>query len=179
MSTPPRVLVVGAGAAGSAAAVRLARAGAVEVMVVGAEPRMPYNRTTVNKGLLAGAVADDDITLSDLDELPVQWLLGRRATALDAVRRSVKLDGGATINADAIVLATGAHPRTLPASVAPAIGDRVVSLRTAEDTHRLRHLHLRAYDQADHRRLAAPWRHRTSGTRQPGRPPLRRRTARR
>ncbi|WP_373321636.1 NAD(P)-binding protein [Micromonospora okii] len=41
--TRPRVLVVGAGAAGSAAAAELARAGTVDVVVVGAEPRIPNN----------------------------------------------------------------------------------------------------------------------------------------
>ncbi|WP_028280216.1 hypothetical protein [Arthrobacter sp. H5] len=63
-------LIVGGGAARSSAAQAIHQTGDnVEVIVVGAEDRPPYNRTTVNKGLLSGAVNVEDIGLPGM-ELP-------------------------------------------------------------------------------------------------------------
>ena len=58
-------MVVGAGAAGSAAAAVLPGAGSRSSWSGCGRP--PYNRTTVNKGLLSGAVSGADIGLPDLD----------------------------------------------------------------------------------------------------------------
>ena len=110
-----RVLVVGAGAAGSAAATVLAQAAAeLEVEIVGAEDRLPYNRTTVNKGLLSGAVDAAGIALPGMDLPGVTWRLGERVVHLDPMNRSVRLAGGEQLTADAVVLAVGARPRRLP-----------------------------------------------------------------
>nr|WP_176946491.1 FAD-dependent oxidoreductase [Blastococcus aurantiacus] len=132
-----RVLVVGAGAAGSAAATVLAQAaGELEVVVVSAEDRLPYNRTTVNKGLLSGAVDDASIALPGMDLPGVTWRLGERVVHLDPVDRSVRLAGGEQLTADAIVLAVGASPRPVP-GLGPA-ADRILTLRSAADTAQLR-----------------------------------------
>lgn len=144
------VVVVGAGAAGSAAAVALRRpttgtgagagAGAVAVTVIGAEGRLPYNRTTVNKGLLSGAVDDDGIALPAMTDAGVHWWTGSVAQSLDIDQRQLTLRDGTRLRADAIVLATGATPRPLPAAVEDDARARVLTLRTAEDTRRLRAL---------------------------------------
>jgi 3-phenylpropionate/trans-cinnamate dioxygenase ferredoxin reductase component len=132
-----RVLVVGAGAAGSAAATVLAQAAAeLEVVIVGAEDRLPYNRTTVNKGLLSGAVDDAGIALPGMDLPGVTWRLGERVVHLDPVNRSVRLAGGEQLSADAVVLAVGARPRRLP--VEAPDGNQLLTLRSADDTARLR-----------------------------------------
>lgn len=146
MRQPMQVVVVGAGAAGSAAAAALREnAQAVgetdlKVTVVGAEDRLPYNRTTVNKGLLAGAVDDAGITLPGMADLVVNWRTGSVAEALDAATLVVTLRDGTRLQGDAVVLATGAVPRPLPAPVEDAARHRVLQLRTAADTHRLRAL---------------------------------------
>lgn len=62
-------LIVGGAAARSSAAQAIQTGDNVEVIVVGAEDRPPYNRTTVNKGLLSGAVNVEDIGLPGM-ELP-------------------------------------------------------------------------------------------------------------
>ena len=109
-----RVLVVGAGG-GSAAATVLAQAPAeLEVDIVGAEDRLPYNRTTVNKGLLSGAVDAAGIALPGMDLPGVTWRLGECVVHLDPMNRSVRLAGGEQLSADAVVLAVGARPRRLP-----------------------------------------------------------------
>lgn len=136
-----RVLVVGAGAAGSAAAAALSQADAtLEVAVVGAEDRLPYNRTTVNKGLLSGAVDDDGIPLPGMDLPRVTWRLGKRVAQLDPTERRVRLADGEQLSADAVVLALGALPRRLPSSVEGTAAGRVLTLRSAADTARLRAL---------------------------------------
>jgi 3-phenylpropionate/trans-cinnamate dioxygenase ferredoxin reductase subunit len=139
MAERQRVVVVGAGAAGSAAATALKQgAPRLDVVVVGAEERLPYNRTTVNKGLLTGAVGDHEVVLPGLDDLGVSWQLGQRVRSVDPPARLVELADGSRITADAIVLATGADPRPLPAAIEPAAAERVLTMRTASDTSRLR-----------------------------------------
>ncbi|GAB3252448.1 NAD(P)/FAD-dependent oxidoreductase [Arthrobacter pigmenti] len=136
-----RILIVGGGGAGSAAAQALQQAEPnVEVVVVGAEDQLPYNRTTVNKGLLSGAVKTEDIGLPGMDLPGVHWQIGRRAVGLNTASRTVELDDGRTIDADAVLLAPGAAPRKLPASVTDENHTRVVTLRNLADTHRLREL---------------------------------------
>ncbi len=136
-----RVVIVGAGGAGSATAVAVARAAPeVEVIVLGAEGRAPYNRTTVNKGLLSGAVDDADVALPGMDGLGIHWRTATVARSLHAAGPAVELADGTWLGADVVVLATGATPRTLPAPVEESVRDRVLTLRTAADTARLRGL---------------------------------------
>ncbi len=139
MTTTRRVLVVGAGGAGSAAAAALSRADVgVEVVVVGEEPRMPYNRTTVNKGLLSGAVNDDGVALPDMHLPGVSWRTGSRAVRLDPEARQVTLADGDRLEADALIIATGARPRSLSLELSEPVRDRFVTLRSVQDTARLR-----------------------------------------
>lgn len=136
-----RVVIVGAGGAGSATAVAVARAATeVEVIVLGAEGRAPYNRTTVNKGLLSGAVDDAGVALPGMDGLGIDWRTATVARSLHAAGPAVELADGTWLGADVVVLATGATPRTLPAPVEEGVRDRVLTLRTAADTARLRGL---------------------------------------
>ena len=139
MKSTRRVLVVGAGGAGSAAAAALSRAGTgVQVVVVGEEPRLPYNRTTVNKGLLSGAVNDDDVALPGMVLPGVTWRTGSRAVRLDPTERAVTMADGDRLEADAVIVATGARPRSLGVSLHGPVPDRVLTLRSAQDTAQLR-----------------------------------------
>ena len=92
------VVVVGAGAAGSAAAVAVRGAApTADVVVVGAEEWGPYNRTTVNKGLLSGAVDDVGIALPGIDRIGIDWRTGTGARSLDARARIVELGDGSPL----------------------------------------------------------------------------------
>jgi len=131
MTSPGHVVVVGAGLAGLRTIEDLRGRGyAGPVTLVGAEPRLPYDRPPLSKKLMTGAL--DDTTLRpDLDSLQVEVRLAERAVALaDGV---LATDGGEHAF-DALVLATGATPVTLP-------GDgRQHVLRTIEDALELRGL---------------------------------------
>src|SRR5262249_29872064 len=65
----------------------------------------------------------------------LEWMLGRRATALDVGARVVTLDDGTPLRFDGLVIATGATPRTLAGADAFA-GIHV--LRTLDDSLALR-----------------------------------------
>jgi NADPH-dependent 2,4-dienoyl-CoA reductase/sulfur reductase-like enzyme len=110
-----RVVVVGAGPAGWAAATELRRLGFTgDVLVFGAEPLGPYDRTACSKGLLSGQLVERDVRL-DLTAGPdVRWQPGERAVGLDVVAQRVDLDGGQSCAYDGLIIATGSRP-TLPA----------------------------------------------------------------
>jgi 3-phenylpropionate/trans-cinnamate dioxygenase ferredoxin reductase component len=133
--TVRQVVVAGAGVAGLRAAQALRRRGyAGELTLVGAERWRPYQRPPLSKALLAGAV-EPDSCLIESEGLEASWLLGRSATALDTVRRIVRLDGGDELPYEALVIATGSRARPWPA---PLELDGVHVLRTLDDAIALR-----------------------------------------
>lgn len=133
------VVVVGAGAAGTAAVGELRRLGFEgAVTVVGAEPHAPYNRTAVNKGLLQGRATLESVTVPVADHARTGWALGLRATGLDVAARRVRLEDGREIAYDALLVATGADPRPLHVPVPSQARDLVRTLRTASEARDLR-----------------------------------------
>lgn len=133
------VAVVGASLAGLRAVQTLRRDGFDgTITVVGADPRPPYDRPPLSKRVLTGSVAPDGTALAAADELAAldaDWILGRRAVALDAARRELRLDDDRRLRPDGIVLATGAEPRHLPGTDGIA---GVHVLRSADDAAALR-----------------------------------------
>ncbi|MFH1467409.1 MAG: FAD-dependent oxidoreductase [Pseudomonadota bacterium] len=107
----PRVLVLGAGVAGCAAA-EAARAQdpSAAITLVGAEEGLPYRRIDLTR-MLAGQVSERDLTLHDrawFDHRGIELLTGR-ARSLDPDAGSVLLTDGRALAFDRLVLATGAH----------------------------------------------------------------------
>ena len=127
-----RVVVVGASMGGLRAAEGVRKAGYTgEVVVVGDETRMPYNRPPLSKDALAGTTDVDTLTF----RVPraaedVQWRLGETVTSADLTARTVTLSDGSVIDWDGLVVATGLRPRRLPIP-GPAAGRHVI--RTVED----------------------------------------------
>ena len=133
------VVIVGGGLAAQRCAETLrARGFDRPVRIVSAESEPPYDRPPLSKGVLAGAIDDATVRFREPSwyaDNGVELILGRRATALDATRGRVELDGGRPLGYDELVIATGAAPRTLPAL---AHFDNAISLRTLDDSRRLR-----------------------------------------
>ncbi|MFB4425929.1 NAD(P)/FAD-dependent oxidoreductase [Streptomyces sp. QL37] len=138
MNTPSGVLVVGAGAAGLAVVETLRRKGYRErITLLGEETGAPYDRPPLSKQVLAGTWDAERTHLRTrdvLDSLGAEFVLGERATALDAATRTVRTAGGAELEADAVVLATGLHARRLPGLSGPGVH----VLRTLDDAAALR-----------------------------------------
>ncbi|MFW2514504.1 NAD(P)/FAD-dependent oxidoreductase [Demequina sp. SO4-13] len=138
------VVIVGAGAAGTAAATELRRLGFDgDLTLVHGEDTVPYNRTTVNKSLLQGDATLDSVR-SALPSDPRTSLLNGRAERLDTERRTVVLRGGTHLSYNAVLIATGARPRQLPGRELNIddvdLCDRVTPLRTYEDSERVRRI---------------------------------------
>ena len=108
--------LIGASLAGLSAA-RAARSQGFtgRLVIIGDEPHRPYDRPPLSKDFLLGAIRAEDLFLeTDADELAAEWVLGAEAASLDASSRTVFLKDGRTIQADGIVIATGARARRLP-----------------------------------------------------------------
>jgi 3-phenylpropionate/trans-cinnamate dioxygenase ferredoxin reductase subunit len=136
---PRTFAVVGASVAGASAAAALREEGFDgRLVLVGAEPHLPYDRPPLSKGYLAGTFPREKLALRPAgfwEQQDVELRLGTRATALDPARRELTLDDGEQLRWDALLLATGGRNRTLPVPGAELEG--VHSLRTVDDADRL------------------------------------------
>lgn len=132
--THSTIAVVGASLAGLRAAETLRAEGyGGRLVLIGAEKHEPYDRPPLSKQLLAGTWGLDRIRLrapEKIDALGLDLRLGHRAVSLDVAGHSLELDDGDRVVFDGCVVATGAHPRTLPDSE-QLLG--VHTLRTLED----------------------------------------------
>ncbi|MFB9689820.1 NAD(P)/FAD-dependent oxidoreductase [Amycolatopsis plumensis] len=110
-------VIAGAGLTGAKAAETLRAEGFDgRVVVVGAEPDLPYERPPLSKGYLLGQ--DDRASVFVHDEKwyvdhGIEVLTGRRVTALDRAAHEVELAGGERLGYRKLLLATGASPRRL------------------------------------------------------------------
>ena len=132
-----RVVVVGASLAGLRVAEAVRAAGHTgELVVVGEEPHLPYNRPPLSKEALAGGVTFETLEFrrrKTVDD--VTWRLGTAAAEVSLEGREVVLADGTVLTYDALAIATGVRARrlTLPA---PPGGRHVI--RTLEDAVALR-----------------------------------------
>jgi NADPH-dependent 2,4-dienoyl-CoA reductase/sulfur reductase-like enzyme/nitrite reductase/ring-hydroxylating ferredoxin subunit len=138
-ATPTSVVIVGAGAAGGAAAEMLRREGYNgPVTLIGADEFLPYDRPNLSKDYLAGSAPEEWIPLRPEDfyrEQKIDTLTKTSATAIDAKRKQVTLSDGRSLGYDALLLATGATPVRLaiPGNDLP----NVCYLRTLADSRRI------------------------------------------
>lgn len=139
MTDPRRLVVVGASLAGLRAVEAARKTGFDgEIVLIGAEEHLPYDRPPLSKAFLAAA--EDGGEPAEVpwfrteevlrEELGVDVRLGSPATALDTDARTVTV-GGEQVAYDALVIATGAHARTLPGTEGL---DGVHPLRTLDDS---------------------------------------------
>ncbi|MDR5699220.1 NAD(P)/FAD-dependent oxidoreductase [Agromyces aerolatus] len=139
-SNPEHVVIVGAGLAGATAAKTLREEGFDRgIHLIGAERHAPYIRPPLSKGYLAGTEGRDSIDVVDsawYREHDVDLQTGARVAALDRDSSHVRLESGATIRYDALLLATGSTPRRLPIPGAELGGVHV--LRTVDDCETIR-----------------------------------------
>jgi NADPH-dependent 2,4-dienoyl-CoA reductase/sulfur reductase-like enzyme len=132
------IAIVGMSLAGLRAAETLRREGFDgRIVAIGAEAHLPYDRPPLSKDLLAGTSKPNDIVLrkQGVDDLDLDWRLGRRAAAADLAARTIILDDGESVAFDGLVIATGSVARHLP--MHPDL-DGVFTLRTLDDAMALR-----------------------------------------
>lgn len=131
------LVVVGASLSGLRA-VEAARAGGYtgRIILVGAEPHLPYDRPPLSKQFLQPDSLPDHLASEEVlrDVLGVDLRLSSVATDLDPDARTVTVNGE-QLSYSSLVIATGAVPRTLPFAGGLT---GVVTLRTLDDAIDLR-----------------------------------------
>ncbi len=133
------VLIVGAGHAGAACAIAL-RQGKFEgsILVVGAEPELPYERPPLSKEYLAGDKPFERLLIrpeSFWAEREVAFRLGTTIVSVDPAGHGVTTDSGDTIQYRHLVWATGGAPRLLDCGGHHL--DGVHTVRTRADADRM------------------------------------------
>ncbi|HKI67697.1 MAG TPA: FAD-dependent oxidoreductase [Solirubrobacterales bacterium] len=134
----PGVVIVGGGLAAQRCAETLRRRGyEAPVRMVCAEPEPPYDRPPLSKEMLAGETAAEALAYRPAwwyEEKRVELLLGVRAEGLDPGARRLRLDSGAELPYEKLLIATGGGARRLPFL---AGYENVHYLRTLADARRL------------------------------------------
>lgn len=134
---PEKIVIVGGGAAGFAAAEMLRREQfAGEIVMLSQETDGPVDRPNLSKDYLAGSAQADWIPLRSEDfyrDLKIDLRLGVEVDTIDVAGRAVVLKDGARIAYDRLLLATGAEPNRLP--VPGADRPNVHVLRTLADSN--------------------------------------------
>lgn len=133
------VLIVGAGAAGEAAAETLRREGFDgRVVMVTPEEDLPYDRPNLSKDFLAGKAKPEWLPLRSQEfyrQQQIEILKGTRVTALDVRERVAHLLPGGKLPFDLCLIASGGSPRKLSVPGADLVG--IFTLRSLADARAL------------------------------------------
>lgn len=137
---PDCIVIVGGGHAGAQAVDSLRRDGfAGRLVLVAAEPVLPYQRPPLSKKYLAGEFEADRLPIRHAqyyETTHCEVLLGNPAVAIDTAGHKLALADGTTLEYSKLVLATGGFARPLP--VPGADLDGVHMLRTVADVNAIR-----------------------------------------
>jgi nitrite reductase (NADH) large subunit len=134
-----KLVVIGAGMAATRFVEELTNRapGQYDILVIGEEPRLAYNRVLLSS-VLAGDLSVDDIELKSSQwwrAAGVETLSGRRVVAIDAAARRLMLDNGDSVAYSKAVLATGSRAARLPIEGAELPG--VHTFRDVQDVEAL------------------------------------------
>ena len=136
-SAPEKIVIVGGGAAGFAAAEMLRRENYQDsIIMLSSDAALPYDRPNLSKDYLAGSAPFDYVPLRQENyyhENDIEVRLGQTAFDIDIRAREVVLAGGNKVPYDRLLLATGAEPVRLP--IPGANQPHVRTLRSLADCH--------------------------------------------
>ena len=136
---PSRIVIVGGGAAGFAAAEMLRRCGyAGSVLMVSADSDLPVDRPNLSKDYLAGTAPEEWVPLKPESwyvERNIDLRLNTEVMNLDVGAREIELGSGDRVPYDRLLLATGAEPVRL--ALPGASQDNVHTLRSLADSRRI------------------------------------------
>nr|WP_029927055.1 FAD-dependent oxidoreductase [Ochrobactrum sp. UNC390CL2Tsu3S39] len=133
-----RCIIIGAGHAGSQAAISLRQEGyAGEIVLINDETDIPYHKPPLSKSYLkapegGGLVLRPEATYRDNN---IEMLFGHHVDAVSIADNTVVLDDGRALNWSELIFATGARAR-IPN--VPGVGlEGVFTLRRMEDARRI------------------------------------------
>jgi len=133
-----RCIIIGAGHAGSQAAISLRQEGyAGEIVLIKDETDIPYHKPPLSKSYLkapegGGLVLRPEAAYRDNN---IEMLFGHRVDALSIADKTVTLDDGRVLNWSELIFATGARAR-IP-NLSGVEFDGVFTLRRMEDARRI------------------------------------------
>ena len=140
MASASTIAIVGASLTGQSAAATLREEGFDgRVVLVGAEPQLPYDRPPLSKNYLRGEMPFEKTLLRPPEfyrERQIETRLGTTVVRVDVEKRALQLDGGDRLEFDNVLIATGGRNRRFPIPGLDLPG--VYDLRTVADADRIR-----------------------------------------
>lgn len=135
-----KIVIAGAGhAAGQVVASLKQKKFDGDIVLVGEEAFLPYQRPPLSKKFLAGEMAAERLHFkpeSFYDDPRIDVRLNTRITAIDRSAKSLRTEEGDSISYDTLILALGAHAREVP--VAGHELEGVHYLRSIRDVNNIR-----------------------------------------
>src|SRR2546427_9326230 len=120
MPAPSTIAIVGASLTGASAAATLREEGSDGgVVLLGAEPQLPYDRPPLSKAYLRGATPFEKTLLRPAEfyrEKEIELRLSTTVTRVDAEKKWLELAGGERLDFDSVLVATGGGEPRLPLS---------------------------------------------------------------
>ncbi|GAA3558703.1 FAD/NAD(P)-binding oxidoreductase [Kribbella ginsengisoli] len=139
MTDSERIVIIGASLAGARVADTLRKEGWTgQIVLIGDEPELPYERPPLSKTVLLGKEQPEVSQLHDqawYDERNIELRLGVAATAIDTAAHKVTLADGTEAGYDKLLIATGSRVRKLDVPGGELIG--VHYLRTVAESKAL------------------------------------------
>src|SRR3989454_3535742 len=136
----PTLAIVGASLTGASAAATLREEGFDgRVVLLGAEPQLPYDRPPLSKAYLRGGMPFEKTLLRQPEfyrERNIETRLGTTVTSVDVDKRALELEGGERLEFDSVLIATGGRNRRFPIPGLDLPG--VYDLRTVADADCIR-----------------------------------------
>lgn len=140
MTTKKRVVIAGAGhAAGQVVATLRQEKFDGQIVLIGEEPYLPYQRPPLSKKFLAGEMPAERLFFKPpgfYDVPGIDLRLSTAITALDRAGKSLAIDGADDVGYDTLVLALGSRARAL--AVDGTDLEQVHYLRTIADVESIR-----------------------------------------
>lgn len=134
-----RIVIIGGGAAGFAAAEELRREGCgAQITLISADDAAPYDRPNLSKDYLAGTALEEWIPLKPRDfyaQHGIDLRLAARAVGIDLRTHRVMLESGGSVDFGQLLIATGAEPVRL--NVPGGDLAHVLTLRSLADCRRV------------------------------------------
>jgi NADPH-dependent 2,4-dienoyl-CoA reductase/sulfur reductase-like enzyme/nitrite reductase/ring-hydroxylating ferredoxin subunit len=131
-----RIVIIGGGAAGFAAAEMLRRRGFTgSITMLSDDAAAPVDRPNLSKDYLAGSAPEDWVPLrpdSFYEENDIALQLNTAVVGIDVNKREVQIKNGKPVPYDRLLLATGAEPVRLP--IPGADQPHVYTLRSLADS---------------------------------------------
>lgn len=113
-----RLVVVGAGVGGVAAAVAARERGwEGEILITDVDEHSPYDRPPLSKAFLTAGTAEDAMKREGKERLDLAGVIlqtGVKARGLDVENRRLLIDDGVDLPFDHLVISTGSSPRQIP-----------------------------------------------------------------